>query len=144
MSVAEAIKQSDWRMSEGASIEFAERVLFDGEEIIAGFQLHERHSLVFTNKRVLMEDEGNEWTSPFSESAPRKRLTSIPYKNISMHAVVLDTRQGHDASRGILKLWIPGYYNDLGHSFRWLAIDGAGKLDLNLLSKILSEQIAKT
>ena len=150
MSLAETVQKSDFQMNEADRAEFVERVLVDGEEIVAAFRIDERHadprSIVFTSKRLVLESEGSEPIGFFGEHGQRRRLLSIPYGSISMHAVVLDTTRGPEGTRGVLRLWVRGYYNDDGPTGssgkRWVGIAGDDKLDLHMLSRILSSQLA--
>ena len=149
MSLAETAAESDWQMNEADKVEFTERVLLDDEEIVTAFRIDEHHSdprsIVFTSKRLVLESEGSEPIGFFGEHTQRKRLLSIPYGSISMHAVVLDTTRGPEGMRGVLRLWVRGYYNDDGptgsSAKRWVGIAGDDKLDLHMLSRILSAQM---
>ena len=158
MSLAETLEKSDFQMNEADRAEFVERVLFDGEEIVAAFKVSERRdeeprSIVFTSKRLVLEREKIE-TDRYAgydrlrghDSSPgspvQKRLISVPYGNISMYSVVLDVSRDPDSRSGVLRLWVPGYYNDGNQSYRWIDIPGDGKLDLYMLSGILASRMA--
>ena len=150
MSLAEAIEQSDWRMDEADLKEFTNRVLFDDEKIIAAFWLgkghSQRRSIVFTSERVALESQ-KIGADRYGHITPESdKLMSIPYRRISMHTVDIDLKRDPSSRTGMLRLWVAGYYNETGLDAerRWINISGEGILDLNLLSRILSAQIAKT
>lgn len=160
MSLAEAIEQSDWRMDEADLNEFTNRVLFDDEQVIAAFSIRhgrgaEQHSIVFTSSRLVLESEHYVTVGSIeSRTVLRKGLISIPYDSISVHAVLVDKSRSEPSLRGeapdppfrtameVLRIWSPGYYDD--NRERWIDIQRGDKLNLNLLSKILSQQIAQT
>ena len=62
---------------------------------------------------------------------------SIPYASITVHSVVLHVSGAKGRDSGVLRLWMPGYYDDNGQSNRWVDIEDDGKLDLYMLSGIL-------
>ena len=148
MSLAETVTDSEWQMNEADKAEFVERALVDGEKIVAAFELEKRllyhHSIVFTNKRLVLETQKATPDKNLDIKPVSRRLMSIPYRNISLHTVELDLTSDPDGKTGVLRLWVSGYYNETGSDAerRWIDIAGDGKLDLYMLSGILSSQMA--
>ena len=145
MSLAESLEKSDFRMNEADRAEFVERVLFDGEEIVAAFKVYgnsgrDPRSIVFTGLRLVVETDRNE-RDRWKGERHLKRLTSIPYASITVHSVVLHVSGAKGRDSGVLRLWMPGYYDDNGQSNRWVDIEDDGKLDLYMLSGILTSQM---
>ena len=145
MSLAETVEKSDFRMNEADRAEFVERVLVDGEEIVAAFKVYgnsgrDPRSIVFTGLRLVVETDRNE-RDRWKGERHLKRLTSIPYASITVHSVVLHVSGAKGRDSGVLRLWVPGYYDDTGQSNRWVDIEDDGKLDLYMLSGILTSQM---
>ena len=145
MSLAETVEKSDFQMNEAERAEFAERVLLDDEEIVAAFKVYgnggrDPRSIVFTSVRLVIETDGNE-RHRWSGERHLKRLTSIPYASISVYSVVLNVSGAKGRDSGVLRLWVPGYYDDNGQSNRWVDIEDDGRLDLYMLSGILTSQM---
>ena len=143
MSLAETLEKSDFQMNEADRAEFVERVLVDGEEIVAAFRIisapKRPQSVVFTSKRLILENFS--WRSGEPDRGRTdEKLIFIPYRNIALHEVETHTTYTQPpTTTGVLKVWVAGY--DLNVFPNYFNIECEDKIDAYLLSRILASQM---
>lgn len=129
MTMMNAIIGAAGLMSEEDKAEFADKMLLDGEGIVAAFKTR-RDSYVFTEHRVLFEDVKG-------LTGKKRSIISIPYDKISAYSV---ETAGFLDTDGELRIYISGYHGGRDEQ-TMIKKEVRDHVDVYLLHAILSDQI---